>query len=219
MRVLERGELVVVPPATDLHWKMVAAAIKSPRAFHAAVWPAGAHLTSWKLETAQLGWIRHNALPSADETQRLVYMFQRYYSGIEYDLRHHLHVSAGDLWRERRWRELLGYIDQLPANTHMNRLLTQDEEHMEHLLKNSRGNGTSRPSMADWGQLEGMVAVLIDAVNANTATQKAIANPKAPKPRIDPYPRPASAAEKVQRKMQKQAHEDMVKVLLRDRPA
>ena len=55
---------------------------------------------------------------------------------------------------------------------------------------------------------------LVDAVNRNTAVNQSIANPKGAKPKLQPYPRPYSAAEKVQRKIQKEAHEEMVSLLL-----
>lgn len=218
MTILERERLVVLPAATELPWKVLAAAAGSPHAFYAAVWPAEAPLTAWKLDLAHERWLRHNGIPEGNEVRRLVYMMQRYYGGIEYDLRHHLQVSARALWQDRQWRELLGYIDQLPSDSHMHRLLTSDEEHMEHLLRSRKGDdGPGRPSMANWGQLESMIAVLIDAVNRNTAVQQAIANPKGPKPQFTPYPRPYSAAQKIEQKIQKEAHESMVSILLPNR--
>jgi hypothetical protein len=216
MRVIERGEIVVLPDAADLPWKTVAGSIDNPHFFYAHVWPAGAALTAWKLEAVQHAWVRHNGLPEIGQVRRLVYMLQRYYDGIEYDLHNHLGLSAGQLWRDRRWRELLAFIDRLPTNTHMNRLLTSDEEHMESLMRNEgkAGPGAGRPSMSEWGQLEAMVATLIDAVNRNTATQQAIANPKGAKPQVTPYPRPYSAADKLRTKIQKEDHEQMVSILL-----
>lgn len=223
MRVLEGGEVIVVPPASDLHWQVVATAVTNPHIFHAAVWPADAALTAWKLEIAHRGWVRHNGLPEGDQVRRLVYMMQRYSGGIEYDLRRHLGLSLGELWRNRRWRELLNLIDQLPTNSQMHALMTSDEEHMEALIRGSKGReaqpGAGRPSMAEWGQLESMVATLIDAVNKNTATNVAIANPKGPKPQIQPQPRPYTAAEKVQYKIQREEHQAMVSVLKPSRDA
>jgi hypothetical protein len=214
-------ELLTLPPAADLPWKAVVAVITNPAAFLMAVWPRGVDIPHWKVGPLQQAWIRHNGLPDEHQARRLVYMMQKYYNGIEYDLRDRLGLSVGDLWRERRWRELLTYIDHLPSNTHMNRLLTSDEEHMEAILRGQKKGtpGSGRPSMSDWGQLETMMATLIDAVNRNTAMQQAIANPKGAKPRIEPYPRPYSAADKIRNKIQKQEHESMVNLLLRDRPA
>lgn len=223
MRVLELGEVIVVPGAEELHWQIVATAITNPHVFYAAVWPAHAALTAWKLEVAHQGWVRHNGLPEGDQVRRLVYMMQRYYRGIEYDLRRHLGLSAGEMWRSRRWREMLDLIDQLPTNSQMHALMTSDEEHMEALIRGSKDAeprpGAGRPSMAEWGQLESMVASLIDAVNRGTATQTAIANPKGPKPHVQPYPRPYTAAEKVNYKIQREEHQSMVNALLRDRTA
>lgn len=219
MVVREHGELVPLPAATELPWRVVAAAIGDVHFFATTIWPAGYHLTGWKLELAQQGWIWHNGLPELDQARRLVYMYQRYYTGVEYDLRHHLGLSAGDLWRERRWRELLNYIDQLPTNSQMNRLLSQDEEHMEQILRSSgsRSGGRAKPSMADWSLTNSLLSTLIDAVNKNTAVNQAIANPKGPKPRVEPTPRPATVAEKIERKITRERHDEMVSILLPNR--
>ncbi len=221
MVVRSRGGLVTLPAASELPWRVVGAATADPHAFALMVWPREARLAARDIPAVQEAWIRHNDLPPFPQVRRLVYMIEKYYTGIEYDLRHHLRVSAGELWRDRRWRELLNYIDQLPTNSQMNRLLSTDEEHMEALLRQKRGDdGPARPSMADWSLMNSQLAQLIDAANRNTATQQAIANPKGPKPRIDPSPRPATAAEKVERKLQKARHEEMVGLLLpRDKPA
>lgn len=219
LRVQDGDDVLVVPPATQFHWRAVAAACREVDAFVGLIWPEEASPVRgwlrWKVEVIQLAWIRHNGLVGMPHLHRLVYMMEKYADGIEYDLRHHLDVSAGDLWRDRRWRELLNYIDMLPTDSHKNRLITQDEEHMEAILASQKGNrGDAKPSMADWGQLESMVAVLIDAVNRNTEVTHAVAPGKKQPLRIANYPRPATAAEKVERDMQKKQHEEMVNLLL-----
>jgi len=218
MRVRDGDDVVVFPAATEFHWRTVAAACRELDAFVALIWPADwpvRHWLRWKVEVIRLAWIRHNGLVEMPHLQRLVYMMEKYADGIEYDLRHHLDVSAGELWRARRWRELLAYIDMLPTDSHKNRLLTQDEEHMEAILASQKGDrGDARPSMADWGQLESMIAVLIDAVNRNTEVTHAVAPGKKQPLRIGNYPRPATAAEKVERAIQKKKHEEMVALLL-----
>lgn len=217
MRVLERDAIVVVPAATEFSWQVVRDAVTRTHVFATKVWPIDAELTAWRVPFAQQGWVRHNGLVAGNQAARLVQMMEKYGDGIEYDLRHHLDVSAGQLWRARRWRELLGYIDQLPTDTHKNRLMTSDEEHMEALVRASKGkaSGPGNPSMSDWGQLESMIAVLIDAVNRNTEVTHAVSTGKKAKPlKLGNYPRPATAVEKIEKRIQKDEHEAMVALLL-----
>lgn len=218
MRVNDGGVLVVIPPASEFHWRAVAAACHSLDGFVGLIWPPEVpvrHWTRWKVDTIHRAWIRHNGLLAMPHLQRLVYMMEKYADGIEYDLQNHLGLSAGELWRGRRWRELMAYIDMLPTDSHKNRLLTQDEEHMEAIIAARKDEkGDAKPSMASWGQLESMIAVLIDAVNRNTEVTHAVAPGKKKPLRINPYPRPATAAEKVEAQIQKKKHEEMVNLLL-----
>lgn len=215
MQVRHAGQIVVLPSASDLPWRLVQAASADLMIFGSLVWPSDVRLSTRRLELVQRAWMAHNGLPELDQMRRLVYTIQRYYGALEYDLRNHLRVSTADLWRERRWRELLNYIDHLPANTHMNRLLTQDEEYMEMVVRSQKGDtGPGRPSMADWSTTNSLLATLIDAVNRNTAVQQGIANPKGPKPRVEPTLRPETVAEKVQHRINKAKHEEMVGLLL-----
>lgn len=217
MHIRVGEDVVVVPPATDLHWRQVVAVLADPILWARRVWPATVRLPYPRIRSLHDAWIRHNGLVNGDQAKRLAYMMQKYSDGIEYDLRRHLDVSMTDLWRNRRWRELLNYIDLLPSDSHKNRLLSTDEEHMEAIIKASRDARAEpgRPSMSDWGQLESMIAVLIDAVNRNTEVTHAVGAGKKAKPmKIPNYPRPATAAEKVERKLQKAEHEQMVAMLL-----
>lgn len=216
LAVRDGDRVVEVSPATEFHWRAVAAAVRDKLAFAQFIWPRGESLQNWKLDVVHRAWIRHNGLAPMPHLQRLVYMMEKYADGIEYDLRNHLDVSAGELWRGRRWRELLGYIDQLPSDSHKNRMLTLDEEHMQAIIasQKDRRPGDAKPSMADWGQLESMMAVLIDAVNRNTEVTHAVAPGKKQPLRIANYPRPSTAAEKVERDLQKKRHEEMVSMLL-----
>lgn len=220
MLVALAGEILTLPAAAELSWREMIAASTSRQFFHALVWPKGVRVSVRLLDQVRPRWVSHNGLTDQSQTQRLVYMFSKYYSGIEYDLQHHLGVSAGQLWRDRQWRVLLGYIDQLPGNSHMNRLLSSDEEYMENLIRNQgESSGPGKPSMAEWSLTNSLLSTMIDELRRNTATQIAIANPKGPKPRVDPMPRPATAAELVRRKIQKESHEHFVGILLPNRQA
>lgn len=218
MRVRHLGVDIVLPAATDMPWNQALGGALDARVFVTMIWPFNRRVSQHALLQIQAAWRRHNGLPDGEQCRRLAYMMQRYSDGIEYDLRHHLGVSAGELWRGRRWRELLNYIDMLPTNSHMNRLLTTDEEYMEAALAKREGQpGSNRPSMAEFSLTNSLLMQLIDAVHVNTAVNKGIANPKGPKPRIDPVPRPATAAERVNYLREKRRHEEMVAMLLPNR--
>lgn len=207
--------VITLPAATELPWRQVVTVADDLMLFGALVWPNDVRISVRKLELVQRAWMAHNGLPEVPQMRRLTSMVQRYHDGIEFDFRTHFRLSFGDLFRERRWREILNYLDQLPANSQMNRLLSLDEEYMESVLRSQKGDqGPSRPSMADWSLTNSLLATLIDAVNKNTATQTAIANPKGAKPRIEPTPRPLSLVEKIERRIQKERHEEMVGRLL-----
>jgi hypothetical protein len=216
MRVRHGKHVVTLQPATDLSWQGAMAAAVDAYDFGRRVWPIAHRLPYRALKQVQTAWRRHNGLPDTPAScRRLAYMMSKYGDGVEFDLRNHLGLSAGELWRGRRWREMLAYIDMLPTNSHMNRLLVSDEEYMEIVVLQREKNPTpSRPSMAEFSMTNSLLMQLIDAVNLNTAINKAIANPKGPKPRIDPVPRPYTAEEKVSRQIQKARHEELVSMLL-----
>jgi len=220
MRIVVHGIEVDLPAAADLDWQKVAVALHSPAHFLGVVWPLDVlpRVEHWKIPLLQQAWIRHNGLPGYEQARRLIYMLDRWGEGIEYDLQHHLKVSLKVLWQERRWRELLGYIDMLPTNSHKNRLISLDEEYMAMVLKEKdkeKDPAAGHPSMAEWSQEASVLAAVVDAIKQNTATQVAIANRgKGPKPSIDNYPRPYSVAKRVEWKMRKAEHESLVSLLL-----
>lgn len=217
MVVRVAGKSYELKSATELSWKAVHACVANANYFMALVWPREARIPAWKIDAAQQRWIVHNGLPFVAQLDRLIYMVEKYGEGVEYDLRTKCGVSLGDWWRDRRWRELLTLIDHLPSDTHMNKLLSQDEEYMRRVLKAQNGS-SNRPSMADWSQTNALLANLIDAVNRNTVvTQTVAGTTKGPKPSYDPYPRPATAADGLEDRMRREAHEEMNAILLRDR--
>lgn len=214
------GEEVILKSAAELPWKVVAYVATDVHRFAYVIWPPQTRIQTWKLEVVYNTWLIHNGLPNAGQIQRLIYMMERYGEGIEYDLRNHLNTSLGDLWRDRRWREILNLLDRLPSNSHMNQLLVNDEEHLAAVMarQQQRDQAPTGPSMSDWSQTNALLAKLIDAVNRGTETAKGIANPKS-RPSIHPEPRPRTAADAVRSRIDRQRHEEMNSILLRDRPA
>lgn len=221
-RVQLGGKVITLRPATELSWGHVASVLTDPILFAVMIWPSNQPLRWWQIEVVQRAWAAHNGLPDAAQARRLLYMVQKFGDGIEYDLRNHLQgVDLGTLWRGRRWRELLNLLDQLPQDTHMNRLLTTDEDYMEAVLGDAEptedeATGPKPPSMAHWSQTNAMLAQLIDAVNRLTATNQGIAGAKNPK--FEPFPRPENAAQKIMarraREVAQRRHQQMVDILL-----
>ena len=216
MVVRSGGQLVTVPSATSMGWKQVAAAGSDVRYFVTTVWPAEAPLKWWQMEVVQRVWCVHNGLPTPDQVQRLVFMMQKYGTGIEYDLAHHLPgISARELWQARRWRELLNYIDQFPSDTHKNRMMMNDEEYLAAVVKAGR-EGDNRPSLAEWNQTNRILADLVDAVRAGNLIAKAAAGSK-DKSGMENYPRPATKMAQMEYRAQEAAHKSMVAELLPNR--
>lgn len=221
MRVQLGEHVVELRPATELTWNHVASVLADPILFAVMLWPSNMPLRWWQIDVVHQAWAAHNALPDAAQARRLLYMVHRFGEGIEYDLRGHLTgVDLGTMFRERRWRELLNLLDQLPQDTHMNRLLTTDEEYMKAVLGDAEPSeddaGPKPPSMAHWSQTNAMLAQLIDAVNRLTAVNQGIAGAKDPK--FSPYPRPESAAADIMarraREVAMQKHQELVDILL-----
>lgn len=222
MRVRVAGGIVELPAADSLSWRMILASLTDPLYFLGIVLPPDfPHIEWWKLEPLRRAWMQHNGLPDSQQAQRLVYMVERYWTGIEYDLRYRLDTSLGDLWRERRWRELLNLIDQLPAASQLNRLMADDEEHMEAVLraqaKQSSSGGSSGPSMAEWSQTNALLAKVLDAIRQNTAVTRAAAGDKK-QPNLQPEPRPRTALDRVRDRLERERHQSLANILLRDRP-
>ncbi len=216
MGVLHLGEVITLPAATDLHWTQVMLAATNIWKFMATCWQPARRLSYIDLQLLWEAWRKHNGLPGPDQCNRLAYMVDRYFKGIEYDLRNHLQLSLGELWRARRWRELLGYIDMLPTNSHMHRLLTSDEEYMERVLTSKAERDDERagkPSMADWSLTNSLLAQLIDAVRQNTQITVSASGSKQSL-NLQPAPRPWTAADKVNYRIEQRKHEEMVSMLI-----
>src|SRR5690349_17082489 len=107
MRVKLNGECLTLPPASDLGWREVFLAIEETEGFVAFVWPRHSKIPVWKAEIAHARWVEHNGLPDADSARWLASTLTRYYGPIELDLMSRYRLRLGDIWRDRRWRELV----------------------------------------------------------------------------------------------------------------
>lgn len=211
-----RGERIVLPAPSTLSWRNTATAATSGHHFMQLVWPKEIGLPAWMVEPVQKAWRIHHGIPEVDDIQRLIYTMNRYVEAVEYDLRDKLDLSAGQLWRERRWRELLNYIDSLPSNTMTSQALANDKEHLRMVLKQgARQKGAGGPRLADWSLTNAQLAGLIDAVNALRITTIGLSGAKGAKPSFEPQPRPRTAVDEIEYEMRKAQHEEMVGMLVR----
>lgn len=220
MNVRVAGRVVTLKPATEIPWRVLVIMMTKPAYFLGIVWSdEEARLPVGKIGRIMEAWRIHNGLPPTEQLRRLIYMCERYGDGIEYDLQAHLGLSFGELWRDRKWREILNYIDHLPTNSQMNHLLTNDEEYLEEVMSHEKpgDSGGYRPSMSDWSLTNSLLATLIDAVNRNSVVTQAVAGGKGPKPTVTPFPRPLTAADTVRYRLDKKRHEEMNAILLRGR--
>jgi hypothetical protein len=210
-----RGRRLELPEPSALPWKAVASTIASPHGFMEHVWPWHIGVPAWMVDQLHERWCRHHGLTSLDETKRLVYTLNRYSDSIEYDLREKMGLSLGQLWRDRRWRELLNYIDSMPSNTMTSQSLANDKEHLRMVLKQgAKQRGAGGPRLADWALTNSQLATLIDAVNALRITTVGLAKTKGPRPSFEPQARPRTAIDEIEYEMRKAEHEGMVSILL-----
>lgn len=155
----------------------------------------------WKLQALIDAWRDHYDLPSARECHRLIYLLERYGDAIERDF----FDRSGDLtelWVARRWRLLLNVVDGLPANSHYVAALADDDE----LAENSpEPTSPSAPRLTEFSP---DAAAIIDRLGDVISAVIAAAGGSPPK--IAPYPRPVTAAERARKRNRWLAHDDLV---------
>lgn len=111
---------------------------------------------------------------------------------------------------------LLDYIDHLPSDSAFTAAIAEDVEYAEMLLE-SEGEQPSAapPRMTEFGPQVRALAVIADKISYLANIQ--IARAGKPPPKLEPYPRPVTAIERVRRKRTQQRHRALVSQLLPDR--
>lgn len=215
-------------PAAKLSYETVVAALHDPRIFMQKV--AGSRsLPAQDIPALQRSWAVQNGLLMGAQLDRLLWILQRFRADVEYDLRKHLGLDLGAMWRARRWREILDSIDRLPRATWTYQSMVNDPDYAEAMAEaraNAKDEGDDEPPSRPLVESTPEVAAisdLIDAVNALRVTY-IMANKKegSPDPKIPPYPRPRTLldtmTEKAKRKARWAAHESLAdRVLTRRR--
>jgi hypothetical protein len=139
------GESRTLPDPAALPFQQVLVALQ------VETFPDLPRMPAWLAESLFERWSAHYDLPTFQEAQRLTYLVDRYRSALTYDLRQHLGVDLGELWRARRWRTLLDYIDHLPGHTWYAASVASDPEHAKMLAESIANRPAGDGDEADPG--------------------------------------------------------------------
>lgn len=118
----------------------------------------------------------------------------------------------GTLWRARRWRQLLNFIDRLPRHSAYHEALANDEQLAELMLK-GRGGDSGPPArpvrlMSEFTPEVELLSVLADRMAELIQT---VAVTKGAKTRpVAHQPRPTTAMQRVRARKFKQRHNSIV---------
>lgn len=172
-------------------------------------------LTMTQLEAVMERWLTHHGLVGGKELARLMFVLERYGAEIEWDLQRELRVDVGQLWRDRHWRKLLSWIDQLPRATRYHQAVGDDEEHAIELAKAYRAAGQEQdgpppkpaPPLSTWTPEVELLTGLLDqlAILTWTMQNQNADNPSKPPPRA---PKPVTALQRVLARMAKEEREE-----------
>jgi hypothetical protein len=120
-------------------------------------------------------------------------------------------------WRSRRWRRLLGIIDQLPRDSRYVEAVTQDEQLAERWADRKEKSDTGpKRRMADWSvQVELLTAIL----NRLGEATQAIAALGGAKPRkVPPAPVPTTAMDRIRNRKRFEKHKALAARVLNRPP-
>lgn len=218
-------------PAADLQWQMVAECCENDAVFIRHV--AGSRrMPRREIGDLRRSWVTHQGLLDGDDLRRLVWMVGTFARPLAVDLRRLYGLSLGDLWRERRWRELLTLIDYLPRATWSQMAIANHPEHAERMAKaiaqrklesfDAEGEEESGPPLIDYTPEVAMLANVVDAVSSvrhaiiqvNSEKGK---TPKAPPPMPRPRTLVDRLVEKQERMIRWDKHESLAARLLPNR--
>lgn len=163
------GQRYSVVDPVDLAWEDLLAVL------HAEHVPGTPRMSEARRAELFRRWSAHHDLPSFNDARRLAYNVNRYTRTLENDLRIHAFVSLGQLWRERRWSELLNAIDYLPSHSHYGEAVANDPEHAamlaaalaeraEGAAAGSEDDAEASPPLHTWDPVVNVMTNVLDAV-------------------------------------------------------
>ena len=213
------GRLIRLRPARTVPWSLLLQASTNWWLFVMVLVPADARRL-----VAALSWdrmqhlvrvyrIHHGLGVRPADDQRLAGLIGRYGRAIEQDL-----AARGTgllpLWQQRRWRHLLNLIDGLPRHSAFVEALCDDDDLAENLAARDTPAGGERggtPLSQFSPELE-MATNIFDRLGELIQAVTAAAGARPPK--IRPYPRPRTAADRVRRRRAQARHRGLVARLL-----
>lgn len=217
---------IVLPDPADLHFQAVLLALRERHV------PGTPSMANWKRALVFERWSAHYDLPDFESARRLAYLVDHHRSAIVYDLQTFCSgADLGELWRARRWRTLLDYIDHLPSHSWFSAAVAMDEEHAQMLAeslaaRHAEGEADaapSGPSLTSWTPEVSYLARVEDICRyiawATFAAQIGKQAGEPPKPGPVPVTPLQRAMKRVEHERRKAAHEALVaRVLPNKRP-
>jgi len=162
------GQAVTGPDPAAMHYQVVLLAL------HDEVMPGTPQdLPYWKVRALFDQWQAHYDLPEFENGRRLAYVADHFIDTLTHDLRAHLNVDLGEMWRSRRWNTLLAFIDRLPRWSLYYEAVANDPEHAKMVADALAQSGerddsavSSGPPLSNWTPEVEVLTRLIDAVKA-----------------------------------------------------
>src|SRR5690606_21904025 len=141
------------------------------------------------------------------------YYLRRYHREIKVDLRREYGLDLAELWTDRRWSDLIDFIDLLPSASHTRQAMAQDEEHVEAVLEALDGKEPDRaPPLAEYGPDVSRLDRIADLLKSINQTLVVVNGGKPTK--IQPEPRPQTAFERMAEKRRSVRHQMTVNRVL-----
>lgn len=116
----------------------------------------------------------------------------------------------------RRWRLLLNIVDHLPRTSHFIAAVADDDELAELQAAGNAPSYAPTVPMTEYTPEAERLSALIDVMRELLSLEIGKATRKKPR-RVQPYPRPVTAAQRVARKRKYEKFLDLRKRLLGDR--
>ena len=137
---------------------------------------------------------------------RLVWLIDHYGDAIEADLQHHYGVRLLDVFTGARVpREVLNLIDRLPSDSALAEAQAQDEALAEQITPDSSVSGWR---LTEFGPQVQLLALVYEAIQDLTAATIGAAGGKPPP--LQPFPRPETAFQRVQKRRQDEQYADLL---------
>lgn len=149
-----------------------------------------------QIPALQAFWRDQQGLVDGDDLGRLTWILGTFREEVEVDLLQRVGVRLRDLWQQREWRLLLNLIDHLPRATWTWSRMANHPEYAERVAaviakKRIEAEDDPSPSLLDWTPEAGLLAGVIDAINALRHTLMQVNTERGKQtPKIPPYPRP-----------------------------